>query len=87
MTGRGYVPDRGEVVWLDFNPQAGHEQAGRHPALVLSPVISGPGFHIPSSYRLIPAQSSGMLSGNLPGGCQWLISEFSCSGRVRRKDV
>jgi mRNA interferase MazF len=39
MTGRGYVPDRGEVVWLDFNPQAGHEQAGRHPALVLSPSI------------------------------------------------
>jgi mRNA interferase MazF len=32
-----YVPDRGEVVWLDFTPQAGHEQAGRRPALVLSP--------------------------------------------------
>ncbi len=32
-----YVPDRGEIVWLMFNPQAGHEQAGRRPALVLSP--------------------------------------------------
>jgi mRNA interferase MazF len=32
-----YVPDRGDAVWLDFNPQAGHEQAGRRPALVLSP--------------------------------------------------
>jgi len=32
-----YVPDRGDVVWLDFTPQAGHEQAGRRPALVLSP--------------------------------------------------
>ncbi len=32
-----YVPDRGDVVWVDFNPQAGHEQAGRRPALVLSP--------------------------------------------------
>jgi mRNA interferase MazF len=32
-----YVPDRGDVVWLEFNPQAGHEQAGHHPALVLSP--------------------------------------------------
>src|SRR5215218_2502163 len=32
------VPDRGDVVWLDFNPQTGHEQAGRRPALVLSPV-------------------------------------------------
>jgi len=31
------VPDRGDVVWLNFNPQAGREQAGRRPALVLSP--------------------------------------------------
>src|SRR3990172_8719880 len=32
-----YVPDRGNVVWITFNPQAGHEQAGRRPAVVLSP--------------------------------------------------
>ena len=32
-----YVPDRGDIVWISFNPQAGHEQAGRRPALVLSP--------------------------------------------------
>jgi mRNA interferase MazF len=32
-----YVPDRGDLVWLSFNPQVGHEQAGRRPALVLSP--------------------------------------------------
>lgn len=32
-----YVPDRGDAIWLEFNPQAGHEQAGRRPALVLSP--------------------------------------------------
>ena len=32
-----YTPDRGDVVWLSFNPQAGHEQAGRRPALILSP--------------------------------------------------
>ena len=32
-----YVPERGDVVWITFNPQAGHEQAGRRPALVLSP--------------------------------------------------
>jgi mRNA interferase MazF len=33
-----YFPGRGDVVWLTFNPQAGHEQAGRRPALVLSPL-------------------------------------------------
>jgi mRNA interferase MazF len=32
-----YVPDRGDVIWLTFTPQAGREQAGRRPALVLSP--------------------------------------------------
>jgi mRNA interferase MazF len=32
-----YCPKRGDVVWLTFNPQAGHEQAGHRPALVLSP--------------------------------------------------
>jgi mRNA interferase MazF len=32
----GYIPDRGDLVWLQFSPQAGHEQAGRRPALVLS---------------------------------------------------
>ena len=33
-----YQPDRGDLIWLDFNPQAGHEQAGRRPALVVSPI-------------------------------------------------
>lgn len=32
-----YLPERGDVVWLTFNPQAGHEQAGRRPAVVVSP--------------------------------------------------
>jgi mRNA interferase MazF len=32
-----YIPNSGDIVWIAFNPQAGHEQAGRQPALVLSP--------------------------------------------------
>ena len=32
-----YIPDTGDIVWLDFDPQAGHEQSGHRPALVLSP--------------------------------------------------
>jgi len=32
-----FVPGRGDAVWIDFKPQAGHEQAGRRPALVISP--------------------------------------------------
>jgi mRNA interferase MazF len=37
MPTRRYVPDTGDIVWLQFDPQAGHEQAGHRPALVLSP--------------------------------------------------
>jgi mRNA interferase MazF len=32
-----YIPESGDIVWITFNPQAGHEQVGRRPALVLSP--------------------------------------------------
>ena len=31
-----YIPEKGDIVWLDFDPQAGHEQRGRRPALVIS---------------------------------------------------
>jgi len=37
VVARGYIPDAGDLVWLTFDPQAGHEQRGRRPALILSP--------------------------------------------------
>jgi mRNA interferase MazF len=37
MVSRKYVPERGDIVWLNFNPQTGHEQKGKRPALVISP--------------------------------------------------
>jgi mRNA interferase MazF len=36
---RAYIPDRGDFVWISPNPAAGHERAGRRPALVISPII------------------------------------------------
>lgn len=41
MASRGgveYAPERGDIVWIDFDPQVGHEQAGRRLALILSPL-------------------------------------------------
>ncbi|MBU1052237.1 MAG: endoribonuclease MazF [Proteobacteria bacterium] len=38
VTNSDYVPDRGDAVWINMNPQAVHEQAGRRPAIVLSPI-------------------------------------------------
>lgn len=37
MVRRLYIPDAGDVGWMNFDPQAGREQAGRRPALILSP--------------------------------------------------
>jgi mRNA interferase MazF len=37
VKGGAYTPAQGDLVWLDFSPQSGHEQAGRRPALVISP--------------------------------------------------
>jgi len=37
VSSHNYIPKCGDVVWVTLNPQAGHEQAGRRPAVVLSP--------------------------------------------------
>ena len=37
VNSKAYIPQRGDAVWISLNPQAGHEQAGRRPAVVLSP--------------------------------------------------
>lgn len=37
MVGGGYVPELGDIAWLSFSPQAGHERPGHRPAQVLSP--------------------------------------------------
>ena len=37
MVTSDYIPDRGDIVWLNFSPQIGHEQHGKRPAVVLSP--------------------------------------------------
>jgi len=34
-----YIPERGDLVWTDFDPAAGHEQMGHRPALILSPAV------------------------------------------------
>jgi len=37
VRGEPYAPSRGEIVWLQFEPQAGHEHSGRRPAVIISP--------------------------------------------------
>jgi mRNA interferase MazF len=37
MVNKDYIPERGDIVWLNFNPSSGHEQQGKRPAVVISP--------------------------------------------------
>ena len=37
ISNKNYVPERGDLVWLEFDPQSGHEQSGTRPAMVLTP--------------------------------------------------
>jgi mRNA interferase MazF len=37
MVNNNYIPDRGDSIWLNFNPQMGHEQKGKRPAIVIPP--------------------------------------------------
>ena len=37
MVTKEYIPERGDIVWINFDPQSGHEQKGKRPAIVLSP--------------------------------------------------
>ena len=37
MVKKNYIPDRGDIVWLNFDPGSGHEQQGKRPAVVISP--------------------------------------------------
>ena len=39
MVTNEYIPERGDIVWINFNPQAGHEQRGKRPAIVISPQV------------------------------------------------
>ena len=66
----GYIPDAGDLVWLDFNPRVGREQSGHRPALVVSPAefTAATGFALvcPITSRVRPFPSSVVLPSGLP---------------------
>ena len=68
MTTR-YVPDRGDLIWLTFDPQAGHEQAGRRPALVLSPAAYNERSRLASVCPVTTRRKGYPFEVVLPGAC------------------
>ena len=69
-SGEKYVPDRGDLLWLSFSPQKGHEQAGRRPAVCLSPSIynakTGLGLFCPVTTKIKGYPFEVQLPENLP---------------------
>jgi|SRR5580692_8602561 mRNA interferase MazF len=80
MTLPGYVPDAGDLIWTDFDPTRGREQAGRRPALVVSPAAftenTGLAVVCPITSRVRPFPTSVVLPAGLPVGGEILTSHI-----------
>ncbi|EHP44235.1 transcriptional modulator of MazE/toxin, MazF [Cupriavidus basilensis OR16] len=91
---RGYVPEAGDIVWLHFDPQAGHEQAGHRPALVLSPAAyngkTGLMLCCPLTTQIKGYPFEVSISGDRPSAAladqvkslDWVVRKASHKGRV-----
>jgi mRNA interferase MazF len=75
-----YVPDTGDLIWTDFDPTKGREQAGRRPALVVSPATftesTGLAIVCPVTSRVRPFPSSVVLPDGLPLSGEILLSHI-----------
>jgi mRNA interferase MazF len=80
MIGRPYTPDAGDLIWTDFDPTRGREQAGRRPALVVSSAAftenTGLALVCPITSRVRPFPSSVVLPGGLPIAGEILVSHI-----------
>jgi mRNA interferase MazF len=70
MSGGAYLPDAGDLVWTDFDPTLGREQAGRRPAVIVSPAAftlnTGLAMVCPITSRIRPFPTSVVLPEGLP---------------------
>ena len=80
MSLSGYVPSAGDLIWTDFDPTRGREQAGRRPALVISPAAfsanTGLAVVCPITSRVRPFPTSVVLPAGLPVAGEILISHM-----------
>jgi mRNA interferase MazF len=91
---RRYVPDAGDIVWLHFDPQAGHEQTGHRPALVLSPAAYNGKTNLmlccPLTTQIKGYPFEVAIAGNRPGAVladqvkslDWVVRKASYKGKI-----
>lgn len=88
VAAKKFIPERGSIIWLDFNPQAGHEQSGHRPALVISPKSynekSGLILACPITSKMKDYPFIVVLPPRCGGGCVLVDQIESMDWRVRR---
>lgn len=90
-----YIPNEGEIVWLEFDPQSGHEQKGRRPALVLSPAsyngrvglmlccpITSQAKGYPFEVLVNTKEVSGVVLSDQVKSLDWQARNASCAGAI-----
>lgn len=94
-----YVPEAGDIVWLHFDPQAGHEHAGHRPALVVSPSSyngkTGLMLCCPMTTQVKGYPFEVLISGDRPGAVladqvkslDWVARKASHKGTVSRSEL
>jgi len=89
MTARTYVPDAGDLIWTDFDPTMGREQAGRRPALVVSSAAfttnTGLAVVCPITSRVRPFPTSVVLPPGLPIAGEILTSHIRSIDTIARR--
>jgi len=100
MVSSSYIPNRGDIVWLDFNPQLGHEQRGRRPALVLSyktynekiglgifcPITSKEKGY-PFEVKLIGKKIKGCILSDQIKSLDWKIRDIEYIEKIKDEDI
>ena len=94
-----YVPEAGDIVWLHFDPQAGHEQAGHRPALVVSPASynskTGLMLCCPMTTQIKGYPFEVLIAGDRPSAVlsdqikslDWVVRKASRKGRVSQREL
>ena len=96
---RRYVPEAGDIVWLQFDPQAGHEQAGHRPALVISPATYNGKTQLmlccPMTTQIKGYPFEVLIAGEKPSvvlsdqikSLDWVVRKASLKGRVSTDEL
>lgn len=93
----GWAPDAGDIVWMHLDPQAGHEQAGHRPALVISPIhynrLTGLMLCVPMTSRVkgfrfeVPVGSSGVALADQVKSVDWRARKATPKGRANAAEL